>query len=947
MKLDRQNILDLIGRNQSKYSSCIITCFSFDFTFFEQRVMAVLRSANIRNVNVFVDDKYLDNALENSEGGEFQIHKTYSVNGIRANGVFHPKIMLLTGPKHGLLVIGSGNLTNSGLSSNDEVWGAFHLKGIDSQNAPLFAQVWRYLELFMNQTDGINAEKLFWIKQRALWIDELLNASFPEKIQVDKSTSIQFLANTKQNSLYNQLLDRLPKKPLQEINIVSPYFDEKGTFLKNILEDLNAPIINCITDPQFGRLPTQIDDETLEKTNFYAWSDCMAEATELSRLHAKIFQFKYQDGTEYLLFGSANATRQAFGGLTTKAANEEACLLINNEANPDYLSSMGVDWSEASTIVIKEQKKSKNSGDSVTSIKIQTRIKHAEFKDDRLTVYFQNNPSGSEKLIVVNKFGGEEFSSELSEELVQIFRLSKTDQLNRIYLSLEDERVSNYALVHDVGSQEKSNPDPKQAEINQLLEDLEDDPEGSSYIALLKHTDYNWVDSEIDRKSTSTVTNRKPSEIEEVKEYDQIDQNKFYALSTVESSQAVLLRDSGVRISDVLSVISKGRLNKKEDVSESEEDRLAIESAEEQTGEGGIVSSGKSIVHDGVAERTAIHAYLKKSLDFYKGQLQELKSERSIKFSPARELQLNDYSNLSIALDLINIFSSKTFKTEKVIVGLFDSKDVRKAIEKIQYTCGLERINRANRDYPTLVYFYVQPKKIKEFIESVSKVKDLKIWAQDEYESQITEHRYFFSGEASGGKGHGVLFYLSNILGSFLIGSNAGAKDYSYQLVNDKIGLLQKEIFERSISLILNNRWKEKDEKYRRLLILDLLHFICPTDWRKKDEQEIRELFLRLNARNETSSPYFENNLNYFLSTLETYEDWYTMFNSGDRSNLITPKSELRNGQIVFGSKIGFSMLKMVKDNAMLLMKPGFDWNEMHKEYILNMNYPQEKVIIL
>lgn len=151
MIIERQNILDLIGKNKHKYSSCIITCYSFDFTFFEERLMSLLRTSNVKNVNVFLDGKCLDQSLEKVTGNEFRTHKTYSLNPIYEKGVFHPKIMLLTGPKQGLLILGSGNVTSSGLSTNDEIWAAFHLNSVESKNAPVFASVWSYLQQYFRQ----------------------------------------------------------------------------------------------------------------------------------------------------------------------------------------------------------------------------------------------------------------------------------------------------------------------------------------------------------------------------------------------------------------------------------------------------------------------------------------------------------------------------------------------------------------------------------------------------------------------------------------------------------------------------------------------------------------------------------------------------------------------------------------------------------------------------
>lgn len=943
MSIQRQNILDLIGRNQSKYASGIITCFSFDFTFFEQRIMSVLNAANIRNVNVFVDDKFLDNALEQSEGGEFQTNKTYSINGIRAKGVFHPKIMFLAGPKHGLLFLGSGNLTNSGLSSNDEVWGAFHLNGIDSQNAPLFAQVWRYMERFQNQADGINAEKLLWVKQRAPWIDELLSADFPDEIQLNDKLQVQFLAN-EETSVYTKLLEALPQKELDQLNIVSPYFDEKGKFLTEIMEDLNPKLINCITDTQFGILPHKLEQTIKDRISFYEWKNCSKDATDLSRLHAKIFQFKYVDGSEYLLFGSANATSHAFGGKTKKAVNEEATLLINNSDNPDYLAGLGINWSDAEPLLIEVQGQKKNNvGDSIASKKILYRIKHAEIKDNRVTIYFDQISEVEGDLLILDKWCKTLLRAPLTDEDRQTFILNTEEEPNRLCVDKGDERVSNFALIHNVNIQEKSNPDPKQAEINELIENLEDNPEGGFYISLLKYADYNWVDHELENKSRPSISNRKPREVEEVKEYEKIDQDQFYALSSVQQSQALLLKETGVRITDVLSIISKGRLKKEEDVSESEEEKQASTDFEDQTGEGDVVKSLRKQRHDGSEEKRVIHGYLKKTQDFYKGQLSIFLTEKNLADSPNRELQLKDYSNILIALDLVNIFMNRTYETQAVVVALFDKKELHKEIEKLEYQFKMRRLERTSRDYPNLVYLQIDPEKVKNFRVAAQKIEGLKLLEQEEYETKSEVHNYFISGRVTDQKG--ILFYLTNMLGSFLIASNRGAIEYSYQLVNDKIELYRKEIFERSIFLILNNRWKESEEKYRDLLILDLLHFICPLEWKQKSEEEIKEIFKETYQKAQNKSQYFEANMKKFVGAVNDYNIWFSKFKQ-EPKQLSKPKNELRFGQIIFSSKIGFSQLNMVKEKSIVIVKPGLDWNKMHGGYAMKLNYPQNRILI-
>src|SRR5690349_21515645 len=117
MAIKRDNILSLIG--SGRYHSCILTTFSFDFYFFEMKVMKWLRSCGVRNVNVFIDGYFYSELMTQVTGEEMKFSTGYSIYPIFESGIFHPKIWLLFGEKEGLLIVGSGNLTNSGNGNND------------------------------------------------------------------------------------------------------------------------------------------------------------------------------------------------------------------------------------------------------------------------------------------------------------------------------------------------------------------------------------------------------------------------------------------------------------------------------------------------------------------------------------------------------------------------------------------------------------------------------------------------------------------------------------------------------------------------------------------------------------------------------------------------------------------------------------------------------------
>ena len=107
-QLNRRNVLEILGNDKRRYHTCLMTAYTFDFLFFERRVLPVLRGTGVKNINVFVDKKELASSVEMVGPKSFAGHHAYSLIDVASIGVFHPKIILLIGKTEGMLVVGSG-----------------------------------------------------------------------------------------------------------------------------------------------------------------------------------------------------------------------------------------------------------------------------------------------------------------------------------------------------------------------------------------------------------------------------------------------------------------------------------------------------------------------------------------------------------------------------------------------------------------------------------------------------------------------------------------------------------------------------------------------------------------------------------------------------------------------------------------------------------------------
>ena len=867
--IERKNILELIGKHRGKYHSCILTCYSLDFSFFEERVLPTLRLSNVKNVNVLADGRYLELAQEFTSGREFRHNKTYNFQPIYATGVFHPKIMLLTGVKHGLLIIGSGNLTSAGLNTNDEIWGAFHLDNVGNENAPLFRAVWDYLQPFLDQCRGFIPQKIDWIRKHSPWLNELPGSTGWISLE-SLGLDVKFVANDNSRSTLAQLIELLPREGLNLLTTLAPYYDKSGQQVEQLIETFNPSQTRCLVDPNGGSLPTEL--KARSDTAFFAWEDCRDDyEVTYNRLHAKLLHFDYSN-KEYLLMGSANVTLAGMGFNNGKAANEEAGILLRrNKQKESWLEELGInppsvsfDISSAYSEVIQ------NSSDSRKHFSV--RIIYAELRADELTIYLDRSLDGNAESHVLDRHDIIQESSlvEIATDSMSI-KVGDPDNVFKVaLLDTDGNRISNYFIGHRLDLLLRCNPDPEQEKLDAMLE--QDFPDGEGITDLLQYVDYNWADENdvsSKRVNLSTRGARTSSTNQPQKEYQVLEAEEFN-----KATQEALLRQSGelshatVKIAEFLSLYSSGVLGKEDNFEESEEQRLFEDS--EQRGEGEEAGKGHIVRPQGAREKAAIVRYFKKLDEIYTGRLAKLFLTQALTQAPVNPITIRSLSSILIALHLIQIKYGKRFTV-----------------------------------------------------------------ASDEVDSDgnlIAKFESFFVAGSIHDSVDSAKGFLMNVLGKYLLMASAGDKTYEFDVLNQKLALSQIQFTVKSISLIFNLHWSKSELKYRDMLLLNCLYFSLRRNLAVSTTVE--DLVNRLKKYRQNSgniSTYYDPQLDEFLKhILPKYQRWLRQFE--DRNvrvkELVKPTAELRNGDIVFNSKIGFTCVEGVHQDdqnyKLQLVRPGF-----------------------
>ena len=581
-QLNRRNVLEILGNDKRRYHTCLMTAYTFDFLFFERRVLPVLRGTGVKNINVFVDKKELASSVEMAGPKSFAGHHAYSLIDVASVGVFHPKIMLLIGKTEGMLVVGSGNLTGSGLSSNDEIWSAFHFKDVAHPHADLFAQAWSYISRWFSNARGVHREKLAWIKRDAPWITELSDSS--EAVEID-NVRYSFVQNGTTDNHWGALTNLSFKA--DKMTLVAPYYDQDGKTIEALINLFQPKSTACIVDDSTGKPPLKFE-MIRDNVAFYRWHDCIKREDEFKgRLHAKMIHLINGD-EEILYLGSANITVQALG---EKHVNDEAGILLRRaKMNSNWLDELGIQTNERIT----EFKQNKYEFEST---KVNEKLSAVDVLDDLQVKGLQVHILTS-KSIDIDSYQLEYLDDSGEIRQLDIHRTNDTNFYSTLDMDIRaikgrlvnklGQPLSRWKPIHDTKELLRTNTD-KNLEKYANIKDgvLLRNEEFTDLIQLLNPAEL------INEKASShsggnSITAARRSSVDS-KEYgnitptngenDEIDELDYSNLSTAEY------------VIEVLRAASK-LYNPDDDVEESAEAQLSMEEGTEN--EGGSSSESKS-----------------------------------------------------------------------------------------------------------------------------------------------------------------------------------------------------------------------------------------------------------------------------------------------------------------------------------------------------------------
>lgn len=324
------SLLDVIKRGG--YEASLITTFNATLPYYEEVVLRKLVAAGCRHNVVLMDHRQCAVAWGSEATRPRLAGHAYTLLPIRVPGAFHPKVCLLLGPKKASILVGSHNLTLSGLGFNREVSNWIEVAGAkDGEGAALLAAIWAGVKEWLERARSDAPEPLL---ESALALSRYV---VPLIVNAGAMTSTALLLqNPGGATLFEQLTERVPKT-VRRIAVLGPFFDLHLEFLKQLQQQWpNAELVVGL-DPDTVQHPGSVATAPLHYVDVRGHWDGRG-----GYLHAKVLYFEAErTADDVLVSGSANPSRPAWLARSDDG-NAEAMVLRSGAGVRQVAEDMGL-----------------------------------------------------------------------------------------------------------------------------------------------------------------------------------------------------------------------------------------------------------------------------------------------------------------------------------------------------------------------------------------------------------------------------------------------------------------------------------------------------------------------------------------------------------------------------------------------------------------------------
>lgn len=306
--------------SEEGYHSSIASSFNVDFDAYETIVLSRLRGAGCRNNLLLCDSRMVTASLD----GPFRLPRyagrLYSVSGAqgeRVGGVFHPKLFVQLGRQKGRLLIGSANLTASGIAGNLEIVSELRATAEPSGEQRILRQAFDHLLRHLDRNDPAVEAQLEFLQRRTSWLFETEPAS--GGISLADGTLAALLASGTRETIADRFIG-LVDEPIHRLIVISPYWDDELAALQYLTSAWEPEEVSVLIDKEVTAFPS-VPGALSSVLRIFD----RGKAFKSRFIHAKVI-IAQGANSDHVLFGSANCTLAALGAGSIPGVNSEASL---------------------------------------------------------------------------------------------------------------------------------------------------------------------------------------------------------------------------------------------------------------------------------------------------------------------------------------------------------------------------------------------------------------------------------------------------------------------------------------------------------------------------------------------------------------------------------------------------------------------------------------------
>ncbi len=284
------------------------TTYTISLAFFEGMVYPEINRKNLRRCLLLCDKLGFHRATIESSALR-SVGREYMAICVPAQHSFHPKVWLMIGEGKAALLVGSGNLTQSGFMDNNELFDVVELtEGGPSQTVA--KDIASFLAGLRSFWPGVSARRLLAIET----LDEMQKAleDIARKMPNEKDPDVRFLSNFN-GPLVEQFRDFFLGGTMR---VAAPYFGGGTMGLRILQEKLRPTQIGVFPAVHRGN---ELDVSIAELDDLNGVS---VHALKMGRKnafsHLKAYGFD-SDGGQWFFTTSANCTLSALGGDNVEA----------------------------------------------------------------------------------------------------------------------------------------------------------------------------------------------------------------------------------------------------------------------------------------------------------------------------------------------------------------------------------------------------------------------------------------------------------------------------------------------------------------------------------------------------------------------------------------------------------------------------------------------------